>query len=137
MLKVAALHEDVLQTHQSCSRAFILGRDRTAPKPLQKRHRERGNYNLFSQPEDSRRTADMAFGMAADRETMRTKPGEIMGLLAYAHPFLDGNGRTVMTVHADLCRRAGMSIDWSLTNKLITLNALTRELEAPGQGASR
>ena len=39
----------------------------------------------------------------------------IMGLFAYGHPFLDGNGRTMLLVHAELCRRAGMSVDWTRT----------------------
>jgi hypothetical protein len=30
-----------------------------------------------------------------DEEYMKAKPGEIMGYLAYAHPFLDGNGSTI------------------------------------------
>ena len=49
---------------------------------------------------------------------MTEKPGEIMGYLAYAHPFLDGNGRTIMVVHAVLAQRAGFSIDWAATKKL-------------------
>src|SRR5690606_35632373 len=80
------------------------------------------------------RGVDYALGQGNDVATMREKPGEVMGNLAYAHPFLDGNGRTIMTVHTELCRRAGIHIDWSQTNKTDYLNALTRELEAPGKG---
>jgi cell filamentation protein len=29
-----------------------------------------------------------------DPKYMTEKPGEIMGYLAYGHPFLDGNGRS-------------------------------------------
>ncbi|ACM39310.1 Hypothetical Protein Avi_9577 (plasmid) [Allorhizobium ampelinum S4] len=72
--------------------------------------------------------------MAADKNTMRARPGEVMGYLAYAHPFLDGNGRTIMTLRAELCRRAGIHIDWSQTNKFDYLNALTKELDTPGKG---
>jgi fido (protein-threonine AMPylation protein) len=65
---------------------------------------------------------------------MREKPGEIMGLLAFGHPFLDGNGRTLMVVHSDLARRADMHIDWEQVQKAPYLAALTRELEGPGAG---
>jgi cell filamentation protein len=65
---------------------------------------------------------------------MKVRPGEIMGYLAYGHPFLDGNGRTIMTVHSVLAQRAGFSIDWSATNKGAYLDALTKEIENPPKG---
>lgn len=65
---------------------------------------------------------------------MKAKPGEIIGYLAYGHPFLDGNGRTIMTVHSVLAQRAGFSIDWSATKKDAYLDALTREIENPPKG---
>ena len=65
---------------------------------------------------------------------MTQKPGEVMGYLAYGHPFLDGNGRTIMFIHAELARRAGFGIDWSVTDKDQYLAALTQELEEPGKG---
>jgi cell filamentation protein len=65
---------------------------------------------------------------------MKAKPGEIMGYFAYAHPFLHGNGRTMMLVHAVLSQRAGFSIDWAATDKADYLSALTKELDAPGKG---
>lgn len=57
-----------------------------------------------------------------------------MDMFAYGHPFLDGNGRTMLLVHAELCFRAGMSIDWSSTEKIAYLEALTRELDEPTAG---
>jgi len=67
---------------------------------------------------------------------MAEKPGEVevMGYLAYGHPFLDGNGRTIMLIHAELARRAGIGIDWAATDKDKSLAALTEELEEPGKG---
>ena len=62
---------------------------------------------------------------------MREKPGLIMGYLAYAHPFLDGNGRTIMVVHGVMAQRAGFSIDWAATGKSGYLAALTKELDDP------
>jgi cell filamentation protein len=65
---------------------------------------------------------------------MAAKPGEIMGYLAYGHPFLDGNGRAIMVVHGVLAQRAGFSIDWAATTKSNYLSALTEELDRPGKG---
>jgi cell filamentation protein len=65
---------------------------------------------------------------------MATKPGEIMGYLAHGHPFLDGNGRTIMVLHCVLAQRAGFSIDWAATSKNDYLAALTQELEDPDKG---
>jgi len=44
---------------------------------------------------------------------LRAAPGYALGMMAWAHPFLDGNGRTMLLVHTEMCRRAGFSIDWS------------------------
>ncbi len=54
-----------------------------------------------------------------------------MGALAHAHPFLDGNGRTIMVVHHELAARAGIAIAWEPTNKVDYLQALTEELQEP------
>jgi cell filamentation protein len=40
---------------------------------------------------------------------MRENPGEIMGLLAFGHPFLDANGCALMAVRSDLARRTDIS----------------------------
>jgi cell filamentation protein len=68
------------------------------------------------------------------KDFMRQKPGEIMGYLAFGHPFLDGNRRTIMVVHSILAQRAGISIDWGSINKKEYLNALTQEIDNPGKG---
>jgi cell filamentation protein len=57
-----------------------------------------------------------------------------MGYLAHGHPFLDGNGRTIMVLHCVLAQRAGFSIDWAATSKNDYLAALTKELEDPHKG---
>jgi cell filamentation protein len=57
-----------------------------------------------------------------------------MGYLAFGHPFLDGNGRTIVTIFSVLAQRAGFSIDWSATDKDEYLNALTKEIETPSKG---
>jgi fido (protein-threonine AMPylation protein) len=62
------------------------------------------------------------------------QPGDVFGNLAFAHPFLDGNGRTLMVVHAVLANRAGISIDWSATDKTAFLAAVTKRIKHPGKG---
>lgn len=54
--------------------------------------------------------------------------------MAYGHPFLDGNGRTIILVHSELCNRSGFSIDWIKADKEDYLNALTQELDQPATG---
>jgi cell filamentation protein len=90
---------------------------------------------LFAHPNDIRRSVDYALEHGQDTTFMRRKPGEVMGYLAYGHPFLDGNGRTIMLLHAVLADRAAFSIDWATTGKDAYLNALTEEIDRPGKGA--
>lgn len=89
---------------------------------------------LFAHPNDAPRAVEHALSMGRDPLTMRERPGEVMGFLAYGHPFLDGNGRTIMVVHTELAQRAGVAVDWSATDKDQYLAALTRELQKPGHG---
>lgn len=87
----------------------------------------------FCEPRTIRLAVDQGLRLAQHNEQMRDAPGEIMGLFAYGHPFLDGNGRTMLLVHMELAYRVGFSIDWSATNKPDYLSALTREIESPGK----
>lgn len=57
-----------------------------------------------------------------------------MGVLALAHPFLDGNGRTLLLFYMELSYRAGFSIDWSRTHKDDYLSALSAEIDDPSKG---
>ena len=91
-----------------------------------------GVSDLFAHPADVRRATDYALGMGLDARSLRAKPGEVFGALAYVHPFLETNGRSLTTVHADLTRRAGFHIDWSAIGKVEFLTALTAELRKPG-----
>jgi cell filamentation protein len=126
-------YEHLLQTHKILFDAVYpwAGQDRlqTTPKLAIKR----GNV-IFAYPQDIRRAVKFALQKGQDKDTMASKPGEIMGYLAFGHPFLDGNGRAIMTMHSVLAQRAGFSIDWSATSKDEYLDALTRELDSPGKG---
>ena len=89
---------------------------------------------MFAHPHSIQRAADYALDRGQDVAFVRVHPGEVMGLLAYAHPFLDGNGRTIMVLHCEMARRAGIAIQWDKMERKHYLTALTRELENPSKG---
>lgn len=88
----------------------------------------------FCHPQSCQRAVEEALAVAQDKNEMVLRPGFIMGMFAYGHPFLDGNGRTMLLVHAELCYRANMSVNWLRTSKNAYLNALTLEIESPNNG---
>lgn len=88
----------------------------------------------FCHPRDCRLAVAEGLSLAQDKKLMNQRPGFIMGLFAYGHPFLDGNGRTMLLVHAELCFRANMSVNWMSTSKQPYLDALTKEIERPNDG---
>jgi cell filamentation protein len=109
------------------------GRDRLTTAP--DLNITKGGYErMFAHPRDIRRASEYALDRGQDLLYMRERPGEVMALLAHAHPFLDGNGRTIMVLHAELAHRAGISIDWQQTDKTDYLAALTTELNDPDRG---
>jgi cell filamentation protein len=126
-------YDDVLATHGILFGAVYpwagQDRSRTAPTLTIKR-----GTVIFANAPEIRTAVEFALSKGQDKAYMKAKPGEIMGYLAYGHPFLDGNGRTIMTVHSVLARRAGFSIDWSATKKDAYLDALTKEIENPPKG---
>lgn len=88
---------------------------------------------VFERPALISMAVDYAFKLAAN-EKFKEKPGEVMGLLAFAHPFLDGNGRTILLVFMELCYRAGFAINWSETSKDDYLRTLSGEIREPLKG---
>ena len=126
-------YQDVLDTHKMLFEAVYpwAGQDRLQIAP--DLAVSKGPI-LFAYPKDIRRAVDYALYHGQDKAFMAGKPGEIMGYLAYGHPFLDGNGRTIMVVHGVLAQRAGFSIDWATTTKADYLSELTKELDSPGKG---
>ena len=90
-----------------------------------------GRADLFAHPQDIGRAIEYGLGRARDPDVLRLRPGEILGYLAYGHPFLEGNGRTLLAVHVDLCARAGFHVDWRKIGRGEFLEGLTRELEQP------
>jgi cell filamentation protein len=97
-------YADLLETHRILFEAIYpwAGQDRLATTP--DLAISKGTI-LFARPQDIRRAVEFALSRGQDKAFMAVKPGEIMGYLAYAHPFLDGNGRTIMVLHAVLSQR--------------------------------
>ena len=126
-------YSDVLQTHKTLFDAVYpwAGQDRTHTASLLTI--KKGSV-VFANPTEIRPAIEYALRLGQDKHAMIERPGEVMGYLAFGHPFLDGNGRAIMTVHSVLAQRAGFGIDWSATNKIDYINALTSELERPGKG---
>lgn len=88
----------------------------------------------FCHPRDVQRAIGHGLGLAGEG-AFRQAPGQAMGMFAWGHPFLDGNGRAMLLVHNELCYRAGFSIDWIRTDKDAYLSALTQELKTPNARA--
>jgi len=126
-------YEDVLATHKALFDAVYpwAGGDRLKHAP--DLAISKGEVR-FADPPEIRRSVEWALKRGQDPDVMTANPGTVMGYLAYGHPFLDGNGRTIMVVHCVLAHRAGISIDWASTNKTEYLAALSKELKDPDKG---
>lgn len=126
-------YQDVLDTHEILFKYLYpwAGQDRLQTTP--NLAVSKGDI-VFAHPEDSRKAVEYALRLGQDKDYMAHNPGEIMGLLAYGHPFLDGNGRAILVVHTELAHRAGIYIDWLAVDKPAYLFALTDELNQPSKG---
>lgn len=124
---------DFLQVHRILFSGFYpwAGMDRADTAPNSAINK---GSTKFAHPKDAQRAVNEGLRLGTDTRKMKKFPGEIMGLFAYGHPFLDGNGRTMLLVHLELCRRAGFSIDWQRSKKIDYLQALISEIESPGKG---
>lgn len=83
----------------------------------------------FAQASEIRMAVD--WGLKLANENLLDNCGTVMGQFALGHPFLDGNGRTIMLLFGELCYRAGFGIAWEATTKADYLTALTQELDDP------
>jgi cell filamentation protein len=108
-------YADMLATHKVLFEAVYpwAGQDRATTSP--DIAVSRGGV-LFAHPRSIQNAIEHGLKLGNDSRTMRERPGEVMGYFAHGHPFLDGNGRTIMVVHAVLAQRAGFSIDWAATD---------------------
>jgi cell filamentation protein, protein adenylyltransferase len=128
-------YQDVLDTHKILFRNVYpwAGQDRQTTAP-DKIISKAGRSDLFAHPGYAQDAVQYALRLGQFPTFMAEHPGEVMGYLAHGHPFLDGNGRTIILVHNELAHRAGIAIDWTKTDQQAYLLALTRELDRPGKG---
>ncbi len=132
--KASLTYADILETHRILFGAVYpwAGQDRHLLAP-QIAIGKAGRYDFFTHPNDIVKAAEFALNLGNDKDTMLAKSGTVMGYLAHAHPFLDGNGRTILVIHTELAKRAGILIDWLSIGKNDYLKALTDELDRPGK----
>jgi cell filamentation protein len=71
----------------------------------------RAGFKDFAYPDEIERAVNYALRFSS--ENLHKQPGKAFALFAYAHPFLDTNGRTLLTVHSELMRRIGKHIRWN------------------------
>ncbi len=117
-----------LEVHRILFEEFYpwAGQDRTITTPTL--YISKG-ATRFSQASEIRKAVE--WGLIEANKDLRDSCGTVMGQFAFGHPFLDGNGRTIMLVFGELCYRAGFGIAWEGTTKAGYLEALTRELDDP------
>lgn len=129
----AVTYQSFLDTHRILFGDFYpwAGRDRT--EVASEMQISKGPNVVFAIGADIRRAIDYGLRLA-EAPGLRQVPGAVMGYFAHGHPFLDGNGRTLMLVFGELCFRHGFSIAWERTSKSDYLNALTEELATPEKG---
>ncbi|MDI3441599.1 Fic family protein [Erwinia sp. V90_4] len=89
---------------------------------------------VFEHPNTIKMSVEYALRLAANHNRFKERPGEVMGQLCFAHPFLDGNGRSILLTFMELCYRANFAIDWSKTTKDDYLRALSEEIREPFKG---
>ena len=89
---------DLLKVHQILFEGLYPwdGKDRAEILP-NSAIRKKGLY--FSHPSECRLAVSEGLSFANDKKQMSNRPGFIMGMFAYGHPFLDGNGRTMLLIH--------------------------------------
>ncbi|EKY3087877.1 Fic/DOC family protein [Cronobacter dublinensis] len=128
----------VLRVHAILFAEFYpwAGRDRNELVPdlaVFKGTSDHPRHTVFAHPKEIKLAVNYALQLACDIKRFRKRPGEVMGALAFAHPFLDGNGRALLLVFMELSYRAGFSIAWYRTNKDDYLNALSVEIAEPAR----
>ena len=109
-------YRTVLKVHEILFSDFYhwAGKDRNELVPhlaVFKGSHDNPHSTAFERPDFIKMSVDYALELTADKKRFKDRPGEVMGQLAFAHPFLDGNGRTILLVFMELCYRARFAID--------------------------
>lgn len=112
----------LLETHKRLFEGLYpwAGQDRTQTSP--NKTVVKGNL-VFANPEEIQR----AFNAGLREKT----PGRMLGQWAYAHPFLECNGRALFTFLSEYLHRECKLIMWSELNSYAFLRALTKQMEDP------
>lgn len=132
LAKAELTYASVLRTHETLfSEAYPTwaGKDRVETAP-NLRIRRGGMSGDFAHPQEIRRAVDYALD-----PTVKHTVGDVFSLLAHAHPFLDGNGRTLLLVQTEILRRQGQHLVLGAMDARLFLAALTEELARPKVGA--
>lgn len=130
-------YDDFLKTHEILFAEFYpwAGQDRTITAPNKNISKAK---LVFAEPTESVLAINEALRLGQQVEKLPNQLGTVMGLFAYGHPFLDGNGRTMLVIHMELCRRAGYSMAWGEVDNAVYLSMLTYEIvHATGQPFNR
>jgi cell filamentation protein len=85
----------------------------------------------FAHPDDIQLAIGEGLRLGQTTSTLFNRSGEILGLFAYGHPFLDGNGRVMILIFEELSRRANLQINWQDMTTSDYLSALSYELNHP------
>lgn len=125
------IYADFCEVHRILFSGFYpwAGQDRRALGVA--RFISRGARVDFVASEESQRAVGYGLALGNDPVHIARRPGEVLGLFAWGHPFLDGNGRTMVVVHTELMARAGVMVNWAASDKDAYLEALARELASP------
>lgn len=124
-------YDDFCEVHRILFSGFYpwAGLDRRALGVA--RYVSKGGAVTFEAAEESRRAVDYGLRLGNEPSQIAQRPGEVLGMFAWGHPFLDGNGRAMVVVHTELLARAGWTIHWAASPKNAYLDALTAELTSP------
>lgn len=112
------------------------GMDRKSTSPHLVVAKGRGPSRIeFARPDDIERSVEFGLKIASSMCISPARAGEVLGYLAFAHPFLDGNGRSMLLLHTELCRRAGFQFRWADIERYSFLTNLSIEIEDPSRQA--
>jgi cell filamentation protein len=127
-------YRHILETHRTLFSSVYpwAGEDRSVTAP-NIAIAKRGYSTLFAHPKSVPLAGQYALNVGQDKVHLRKHPGEVFGILAHAHPFLKGVGRTILTIYSELSRRAEFHVQWEAIEKIKFLDTLTRELLTPGK----
>jgi cell filamentation protein len=79
----------------------------------------------FNFPKDIVNETNAILRKANDPDFFASNMGKVYATLAFNHPFLDGNGRSLNTTFTELARRSGFGIAWDEVKKEAYLATLT------------